>query len=327
MKVFVFDLLAYGENLDHLKVGSELPYPLSKRHFKADVAVRTYAEHLDAWEEMDRLGYDGIGFNEHHCSPYGLMNSPNLMASAAAQRTKKLKLLIYGNLLPLHEPLRLAEELAMLDCLSNGRLISGFARGIPREYQVHNVPLKESRARYEEAYEIVTRAWSEDIFSYSGQFWSYKDVALWPRPVQKPGPEIWIPIVGSKESIEFAGKKNAFITPGLARGGLQEDIIRYFAKCLASNGHRITPHHLSIALSAYVADSKAEAVREFAPYHLYFNRTLFSHGSFTETAAQRQVGYVSQSSTDYVRPENQRAAALLIGSEDAGSTRMSIFLV
>ena len=86
-------------------------------------------------------GYDGVGFNEHHCSPYGLMNSPNLMASAAAQRTKKLKLLIYGNLLPLHEPLRLAEELAMLDCLSEGRIISGFARGIPREYQVHNVPL------------------------------------------------------------------------------------------------------------------------------------------------------------------------------------------
>ncbi len=92
MKVFVFDLLAYGENLDHIKVGTELPYPLSKRHFKSDVAVRTYAEHLDAWEELDRLGYDGVGFNEHHCSPYGLMNSPNLMASAAARRAKKPKL-------------------------------------------------------------------------------------------------------------------------------------------------------------------------------------------------------------------------------------------
>ena len=148
MKVFVFDLLAYGENLEHLKIGAELPYPLSKKFFKADVAVRTYAEHLAAWEEMDKLGYDGVGFNEHHSSPYGLMNSPNLMAAAAAQRTKNLKLLIYGNLLPLHEPLRLAEELAMIDCLSNGRLISGFARGIPREYQVHNVPLAESRARF-----------------------------------------------------------------------------------------------------------------------------------------------------------------------------------
>jgi alkanesulfonate monooxygenase SsuD/methylene tetrahydromethanopterin reductase-like flavin-dependent oxidoreductase (luciferase family) len=312
MKVFVFDLLAYGENLDHLKSGgTELPYPLSKQHFKADVAVRTYAEHLEAWEELDRLGYDGVGFNEHHCSPYGLMNSPNLMASAAAQRTKRLKLLIYGNLLPLHEPLRLAEELAMLDCLSNGRIISGFARGIPREYQVHNVPLDQSRARFEEAYDIVTRAWTEDVFSYSGQFWSYKDVAIWPRPVQRPHPPVWIPIVGSKESIEFAGRHDIPITPGLAGGGLRDDIVRFYAKCLAAAGHRITPSHLSLGLNAYVADSKAQAVREVAPYHLYFNRTLFSHGSFTETAAQRKVGYVSQSSTDYVRPENQRAAALL----------------
>jgi alkanesulfonate monooxygenase SsuD/methylene tetrahydromethanopterin reductase-like flavin-dependent oxidoreductase (luciferase family) len=311
MKVFVFDLLAYGENLDHIKEGIELPYPLSQRHFKADVAVRTYAEHLAAWEELDRLGYDGVGFNEHHCSPYGLMNSPNLMASAAAQRTKKLKLLIYGNLLPLHEPLRLAEELAMLDCLSEGRIISGFARGIPREYQVHNVPLSQSRERFEEAYEIVTRAWTEDVFSYSGKFWSYKDVALWPRPVQKPYPPIMIPIVGSQESIEFAGRHDIGITPGLAGGGLRDDIIRHYAKSLKAAGHRITPNHLSLALNAYIADSKAQAVKEVAPYHLYFNRTLFSHGSFTETAAQRQAGYVGQHSTDYVRPQNQRAAALL----------------
>ena len=311
MKVFVFDLLAYGENLDHIKEGAELPYPLGKRHFKADVAVRTYAEHLQAWEELDRLGYDGVGFNEHHCSPYGLMNSPNLMAAAAAQRTKNLKLLIYGNLLPLHEPLRLAEELAMLDCMSNGRLISGFARGIPREYQVHNVKLSESRERFEEAFDIVTRAWSEDVFSYEGRFWSYKDVSIWPRPIQQPRPPIMIPIVGSKESIEFAAKHDLGITPGLAGGGLRDDIIRHYAKSLAASGHRITPNHLSLALNAYVADSKAQAVKEVGPYHLYFNRTLFSHGSFTETAAQRQAGYVSQHSTDYVRPENQRAAALL----------------
>src|SRR5258708_37169245 len=170
------------------------------------------------------------------------MNSPNLMASAAAQRTKRLKLLIYGNLLPLHEPLRLAEELAMIDCLSNGRLISGFARGIPREYQVHNVPLAESRARFEEAYAIVTRAWTEDVFSYDGKFWSYKDVAIWPRPVQRPHPDIWIPIVGSKESTEFAGSRNIARTPGLGRGALRNDIIRYSATCLAAAGHRLTPN-------------------------------------------------------------------------------------
>ena len=309
MKVFVFDLLAYGEQLEHLKVGNELPYPLPNKYFKAEVAARTYAEHLEAWEELDRLGYDGVGFNEHHCSPYGLMNSPNLLAAAAAQRTKNLKLLIYGNLLPLHQPLRLAEELAMLDCMSNGRLISGFARGIPREYQVHNVPLAQSRARFEEAFDIITGAWTEEIFSYDGVFWSYKDVALWPRPLQRPHPPIWMPIVGSKESIEFAGRRNLPITPGLGRSqGLRDDIIRYYARCLAQSGHRITPDHLSLGISAYVADSKARAVREMGPHHLYFNRTLFSHGNFTETELQRQTGYSSAGSTDYVRPENLPAA-------------------
>jgi alkanesulfonate monooxygenase SsuD/methylene tetrahydromethanopterin reductase-like flavin-dependent oxidoreductase (luciferase family) len=306
MQVFLFDLLAYGEQLEHLKVGTELPYPLPRRHFKPDVAVRTYAEHLAAWEEADRLGFDGIGFNEHHCSPYGLMNSPNLMATAAAQRTKRAKLLIYGNLLPLHEPLRLAEELAMVDCLSGGRLISGFARGIPREYQVHNIPLAESRARFEEAYEIITGAWREEIFSYQGKFWSYKDVALWPRPVQQPHPRVQIPVTGSKESIEFAARHNIAITPGLRPGGLQEDMIRYYTKCLASHGHRITPDHLTLGINAYVADSKAQAVKENGPYFLYFNRTLFSHGNFTETSLSQAAGYMSQSSVDYVRPENLR---------------------
>jgi alkanesulfonate monooxygenase SsuD/methylene tetrahydromethanopterin reductase-like flavin-dependent oxidoreductase (luciferase family) len=308
MKVFVFDLLAYSKHLDHLKVDNELPYPLQRQHFDAEIATRTYAEHLDAWEEIDKLGYDGIGFNEHHCSPYGLMNSPNLLASAIAQRTKNVKLLIYGNLLPLHEPLRLAEELAMLDCLSRGRLIAGFARGIPREYQVHNVPLADSRARFEEAYDIIMGAWREEVFSYSGRFWSYKDVALWPRPLQQPHPPVWMPITSSKESIEFAGKHDITITPGIGSLGLQEDVIRYFAKCLAAAGHRIAPRHIALGQSVYVADSKAAAVKETGPYHLYFNRTLYSHGNFTEHSKGEKAGYVSASSTDYIRPENRQVA-------------------
>jgi alkanesulfonate monooxygenase SsuD/methylene tetrahydromethanopterin reductase-like flavin-dependent oxidoreductase (luciferase family) len=313
VKVFVFDLLAYDANLDHLKGNeTELPYPLPKKHFDAATAMRTYEEHLDAWELLDQLGYDGVGFNEHHCSPYGLMNSPNLMAASAAQRTKNLKLLIYGNLLPVHEPLRLAEELAMVDCLSKGRLISGFARGIPREYQVHNVPLGQSRGRFEEAYDIILKAWSEEVFSYQGNFWSYHDVAMWPRPVQQPHPPIWMPVVGSKESIEFAGAHDIPITPGLGRAqGLRDDIIRYYARCLRQNGHQITPNHLSLGLTAYVADSKAQALQEYGPHILYFNRTLFSHGNFTETEKMRQEGYSTSTSTDYVRPENLRAAANL----------------
>jgi alkanesulfonate monooxygenase SsuD/methylene tetrahydromethanopterin reductase-like flavin-dependent oxidoreductase (luciferase family) len=310
MRVFVFDLLPYAEHLDHLKQGRELPWPLPRRHFDPAVAVRTYEEHLTAWEALDRLGYDGVGFNEHHTSPYGLMNSPNLMAAAAAQRTRRLKLLIYGNLLPLHDPLRLAEELAMLDCLSGGRIVSGFARGIPREHNVYRVPLRDSRARFEEAWEIIRRAWTEESFSYRGTFWSYENVAIWPRPVQQPHPPVWVPVSGSKETIEWAARHDVPITPGLVpTRGLREDIIRHYATCLARHGHRLTPEHLIIQASAYVADSKAQAVREAGPYTLYFNRTLFSHGNVSDASLQRDAGYLTSGSFDYVRPENLPAVS------------------
>jgi alkanesulfonate monooxygenase SsuD/methylene tetrahydromethanopterin reductase-like flavin-dependent oxidoreductase (luciferase family) len=308
MRVFVFDLLPYPENLDHLKVDGELPWPLPKRFFNPRVAARAYAEHLEAWEELDRLGYDGVGFNEHHTSPYGLMNSPNVMAAAASQRTKRLKLLIAGNALPLHEPLRLAEELAMLDSLSDGRIIAGLVRGIPREYRVYGVPMRESRARFEEAWEIIRGLWTEEVFSYRGRFWSYEDVAIWPRPVQSPHPPAWVPVTSSRETIEWAARHNVPITPGLADGGLRDDVIRYYAKCLANQGHQITPDSLYINANVYVADDKAQAVREAGPHLLYFSRTLFSHGNVTEASLQRDAGYLSRSALDYLRPENLAAA-------------------
>jgi alkanesulfonate monooxygenase SsuD/methylene tetrahydromethanopterin reductase-like flavin-dependent oxidoreductase (luciferase family) len=306
VKVFVFDLLPYGENLEHLKHGSsELPWPLGRSHFKPEVAVRTYAEHLDAWELLDKLGFDGVGFNEHHTSPFGLMNSPNLLAASAAQRTKRLKLLIYGNLLPIHEPLRLAEELSMLDCLSNGRIIAGFARGIPREHNVYNISQSESRARFEEGWEIIRRAWTEEVFSFEGRFWTYRDVAIWPRPVQQPHPPVWVPVTASKETIEWAGKHNIPITPGAtSHRGVIEDVVRYYARQLEQHGHHITPDHLTLQADVYVADSKAQAVAEAAPYALYFAHTLFSHGNITERDLQAQTGYVASSSHDYLRPEN-----------------------
>src|SRR5476649_3091151 len=137
--------MPYGVQFDQYKADRHLPYPLSGSHFDPEVAARTYAEHIAIWKEMDTLGFDGVGLNEHHTTPHGIMNSPNMMAAAGAQRTKKLKFLILGNLLPIHNPLRIAEELAMADCLSRGRILSGFARGVPREYGVYNVPMSESR--------------------------------------------------------------------------------------------------------------------------------------------------------------------------------------
>jgi alkanesulfonate monooxygenase SsuD/methylene tetrahydromethanopterin reductase-like flavin-dependent oxidoreductase (luciferase family) len=188
-------------------------------------------------------------------------------------------------------------------------LISGFARGIPREYKVYNVAQTESRARFEEAWEIIKRAWTEEVFSYEGQFWQYRDVAIWPRPLQQPHPPVWIPITSSKETIEWAAVHNLPITPGGGSRGLREDVIRHYTKCLAAAGHTITPDHLIVQANACVADTKEEAITRAGPHALYFNRTLFSHGNETEADLQRGTGYLSSASFDYVRPENLGAVA------------------
>jgi len=234
------------------------------------------------------------------------MTSPNLIAAAASQRTQRMKLLIYGNLLPIHNPLRLAEELSMLDCLTNGRLISGFARGIPREYVAYGVDLAESRARFEEAWEIIKLAWTEEVFSYQGKFWSYKDVAIWPRPVQQPHPPVWVPVTVSKETIEWAARENVPITPGAnATLPARQDMVRYYAQCLAQHGYTITPGHIIMGAGVYVADSREQAFKEAGPYMLYFLHTLFSHGNIANMERQRQTGYRGEASYDYIRPEHR----------------------
>jgi alkanesulfonate monooxygenase SsuD/methylene tetrahydromethanopterin reductase-like flavin-dependent oxidoreductase (luciferase family) len=308
MRIFGFDLLPYPARLDHLKRDGELPYPLPRKHFEPALAVQAYREHLDAWALMEDAGFEGIGFNEHHTSPYGLMTSPNLMAAAASQRLSRMKILIYGNLLPIHEPLRLAEELAMLDGLTGGRLISGFARGIPREYKAYNVDLAESRARFEEAWEIIKLAWQEEVFSFEGRFWSYRDVAIWPRPVQQPHPPVWVPVTTSQETLEWAARENAPITPGaVATLPARQDMVRYYAECLAKQGRTITPDHVVAGASVYVAESREHALTEAGPYMLYFFHTLFSHGNLANVGGQRQSGYVREEGLGWLRPENREA--------------------
>ena len=298
MKVFLFDFLPYSENLDYLKVNGAMPRPLGRKYFKPEVQVRTYEEHLAGWEAMERAGFDGVGFNEHHGTPYGTMNSPNLIAAALSQRTKRMKILILGNLLPIHEPLRLAEEIAMLDNLTNGRIICGVARGIPREYRYFNIPLNESRARFEESFEVMRKAWTEESFSHEGQFFKYKDISIWPRPVQNPHPPIWVPISGSKESIEWAAKNNIAITPSswlsLEARGVQEDIVRHYAKCQAQFGRTVTPDMINIQLCCYVADSKAKAIEECGPYFRYLHNTLVGFDQ-PGMDAMRNSGYSGES--------------------------------
>ena len=309
MRVFAFDFPAYPVQLDDLEGDQVLPYPLSKRHFRPETAVRTYRENLEAWEFMDELGFDGITFAEQHTISACLTPSPNVMVAAVSQRTKNTKLLTYGNLLSLHEPLRLAEELAMLDCLTDGRLIAGIARGSARDHRVYGVDMSQSRARFEEAWKIIKLAWTEEVFSYQGKFWSYNNVAIWPRPVQQPHPPAWIPVTLSKESIEWAARENMVITPGLSTLVLsaKQDIVRYYAQCLDRHGHAITPDHLMLGVDVYVADSRQQAFKEAGPYMLEFLRAVASRGTTGNVSPRARRDYEIDEDINYLRPESLEA--------------------
>ena len=184
MKIYNFDLLAYPH------VPMDIPgTPLPSNLFDPVEGCRNYEEHFYEMEHCEQLGFEGVLFNEHHYSAYGTMPSPNLVAAALSQRTSRIKIGVLGNVLPLrHHPVRVAEEYAMVDCMSGGRLIAGFVRGIPPEYLWYNVDPSESRGRFEEAFELIMRAWSEPIWSYHGRFFHLENCATWPRPIQQPPP-------------------------------------------------------------------------------------------------------------------------------------------
>jgi alkanesulfonate monooxygenase SsuD/methylene tetrahydromethanopterin reductase-like flavin-dependent oxidoreductase (luciferase family) len=159
---------------------------------------RPWIPEKQAFEELleqilltERLGFDDAWFAEHHHSDYGMLASPNLVIASLAHRTKRLRMGNLVNVLPLTDPMRLAEECGMLDILTGGRLNVGLGRGVPRDDLKHGLDRDTAQARFEEGIEIVMRAWTEDTFNFAGKAWNYVDISCRPRPLQKPHPPVY----------------------------------------------------------------------------------------------------------------------------------------
>lgn len=286
IKIYNFDLLAYPE-LPEDAPGTPVP----NTYFDPEVGRRNYESHLDEMEYCEELGFEGVVFNEHHYSAYGTMPSPNLIAAALSQRTKRIKIGVLGNVLPLrHHPVRVAEEYAMIDCLSGGRLIAGFVRGIPAEYLWYNIDPKESRGRFEEAFELIMTAWREPVWSYHGKFFHFDNCATWPRPLQKPHPPIWV-AARSAESIEWCVQRRIPIAQVYQTTGQIEDTFNYYRKVARDEGWEPGPEYFILTRHIYVdeTDEKARAVAE--PPLRYFFTLLnrgFNQGVTEETVARHR---------------------------------------
>jgi alkanesulfonate monooxygenase SsuD/methylene tetrahydromethanopterin reductase-like flavin-dependent oxidoreductase (luciferase family) len=236
-----------------------------------------YAEYLTTLAYADELGFDGICVNEHHQNAYGLMPSPNLMAAALSQRTKRCKLAVIGNALPLYNPpLRVAEEFAMLDVMSGGRLVAGMVIGGGPEYFTYQVNPTHARERFREALDLILKAWTTPgPFTWNSKHYFFQYVNPWPRPFQQPHPPIWIPGVGSLETIEFVAQRR-YSYMGIPYYPLTafERVFGLFREACQKAGYTSKPEQMGWGVPIYVAETDRQAREEFEPHLWYFIRNL-----------------------------------------------------
>jgi alkanesulfonate monooxygenase SsuD/methylene tetrahydromethanopterin reductase-like flavin-dependent oxidoreductase (luciferase family) len=236
-----------------------------------------YNRFLDELVLADELGFDGVCVNEHHQNAYGTMPSPNLMGSILARQTKRCKIAVIGNALPLYNPpTRVAEEFAMIDVISGGRLIAGLVVGGGPEYYSFSINPTNARAMYTEALDLVVRAWTEPgPFEHYGEFWKLKYVNPWPRPLQTPHPPIWIPGAGSKETIEFvAQRRYAYMGIPYFHVEFFQKNFDMFRECCQKNGYEADPEQLGWLCPIYVAESDAQAWEEYEKHFMFFANKL-----------------------------------------------------
>ena len=197
---------AYDPN-EGLKFGATA-LMFSNKNFDPVEGSRLYNEYLEQYIYAEEMGVDGIMLNEHHNAPFCMQAKTNVFASILAAVTKRVKIVILGNPLPLADnPVRLAEELGMIDMISKGRLVSGFVRGGGQEQLATGVNPAFNRERFEEAHDLIVKTWSQPgPFRWEGTHYQHRVVNPWVVPLQKPHPRIWIPGVLSKETVIWTAK-------------------------------------------------------------------------------------------------------------------------
>jgi alkanesulfonate monooxygenase SsuD/methylene tetrahydromethanopterin reductase-like flavin-dependent oxidoreductase (luciferase family) len=210
MKLMWFHLMPYTELPDDFRdTNPSVWVDIHSSLFDPKRAHLMYNDFMDELEYAAQCGFDAICVNEHHSNGYGLMPSPNLIASSLARRTTDTAICVMGNSLALYNPpTRVAEEFAMIDVISGGRLIAGFPVGTPMDtcFAYGQNP-SMLRQRYLEAHDLVMRAWQDpDTFTFNGRFNQQRYVNIWPRPIQRPHPPVWIPGGGSVETWQWCAE-------------------------------------------------------------------------------------------------------------------------
>ncbi len=289
----------------HLMPYQDLPADFSKKYRSVWVDVpsrlydpvaghRMYNEYIDELEYAAGAGFDGVCVNEHHQNAYGMMPSPNVIAASLARSTRDAAIVVLGNSIALYNPpIRVAEEMAMMDVISGGRLISGFPVGSSMDTNYcYGATPATLRDKYAEAHDLIIKAWTEpEPFAFNGKYTQLRYVNLWPRPLQKPHPPIWIPGGGSIETWDWVGQRDYMYSylsySGYKRG---EVVMRGYWEALDRLGKDQNPYRGGFLQLVGVADTDAEAERLYGPHLDYFyDKCLHIAPGFAEAPGYRTV--------------------------------------
>ena len=295
MKFTWFNLMPWpylpdGFREKHRSVWVDIPSSL----YDPDRGHHVYHTYLDQLEYADELGFDGIGVNEHHANGYGLMPSPNIMAATLTRRTSRAAIVDLGNSIALYNPpIRVAEEFAMLDVMSGGRLVCGFPVGTSMDtnYAYGQIPAL-TRDKYREAHDLILKAWAEEEpFPFNGRYTKLRYVNCWPRPIQKPHPPIFIPGGGSIETWDFCLDHDysySYLSfTGYIRGKMLLD--GYWQR-VAEREKDDSPYRAGFAQLICVGATDQEAEDLYAEHVDYFyNRCLHVYPGFADAPGYRTI--------------------------------------
>ena len=230
-----------------------------------------YRRMFEQAELLDALGYDDIWVTEHHFNEYGgTIPHPPTFLAAVARATRRIHLGVAISVLPLHNPLRVAEDYAMLDVISGGRLEFGVGRGsTPGEFEDFRIDPTDSPVRMREAMQIIRSAWADDAVNFQGQLFAYEDVRVLPKPVQRPHPPIWVGASRSDDTYRWAGENGYHLMtlPYMYDPAVLQHSIGVYREALAEAGYDPATREILGKFHIYVADSNAAAQREAAPYY------------------------------------------------------------
>lgn len=219
-----------------------------------------YERALQRIEIMDQSGYDAVWLTEHHFNDYSVCPSIPVMGAYAAARTKNLRIGAGVTLAAFYHPLRLAEEIALLDILSGGRVNWGAGRGFdPKEFQTFLVPIEQSMARFHEVVDIVLKAWTNERLTYHGKFFSFEDVEVLPKPLQQHHPPVWM-ASGSLEALQWAASAGHSVLMGPHASHVEVGQQReFYCQQLEHHGYSFAGREIPTARLLAIAPSDAEA--------------------------------------------------------------------